>query len=40
MVEEIKKKLASLGRWTMQLSRTGATAQRANRTEESGEFRG
>lgn len=40
MVEEIQKKLASLGRWTMQLSRTGSTPQRANRTEESGSFRG
>jgi hypothetical protein len=40
MVEEIQKKLARLGRWTMRMSRTGSTPQRANRTEESGGFRG
>jgi hypothetical protein len=40
MVEEIQKKLARLGRWTRQLSRTGSTPQHANRTEESGGFHG
>jgi len=40
MVEEIQKKLASLGRWTVQLSRTGSTPQHANRPGESGVFRG
>src|SRR5262249_49882178 len=40
MVEEIQKKLASLGRWTLELSRTGSTTQRANRSGESGVFGG
>jgi hypothetical protein len=40
MVDEIQKMLARLERWTMQLSCTGSTPQRANRPEESGDFRG
>ena len=34
MVEEIQKKLASLGRRAKQLSRTGSTPQGVNRTGE------
>jgi hypothetical protein len=40
MVEEIQKKLARVGRWARQLSRTGSVPQARNQTEESGGFRG
>lgn len=40
IVEEIQKKLASLGRWATHLSRARSTPQVVNQMKESDGFRG
>jgi hypothetical protein len=40
MVEEIRKRLASLGHYVAQMSRARSTPQASNATSECGGFRG